>query len=232
MLDEATSALDKINEKAVQDAIDNYRKTSGDITIIIIAHRLSTIKDADKIVVLKSGELIEMGKHEELLKQYPNGTYSGFVKKQESAEAHQNTKEDEVEAKNLDALVLTADKDPAEVAMKTKVDAIDAEWQKQVDAENEKNTKKKAFNKLMEYNDPKILILSGVIFSFLQGGNMPIIGIVLSKLLGIMTIPFEYLKLIDPTWTGTSQEYLEKEVNFYSILMVSIAFYAGICSLI
>lgn len=57
LLDEATSALDKINEKAVQNAIDKYRKTIGNITIIVIAHRLSTIRDADKICVLKSGQL-------------------------------------------------------------------------------------------------------------------------------------------------------------------------------
>ena len=63
MLDEATSALDKVNEKAVQDAIDRYRKTNGNITIIVIAHRLSTIKDADKIVVIKYGVLEEMGNH-------------------------------------------------------------------------------------------------------------------------------------------------------------------------
>ena len=44
-----------MNEKAVQDAIDRYRKTHGNITIIVIAHRLSTIKDADKIVVIKNG---------------------------------------------------------------------------------------------------------------------------------------------------------------------------------
>jgi len=67
LLDEATSALDKINERAVQDAIDNFRKTRGNITIIVIAHRLSTIQDADKIVVVRAGELIEMGKHEEIL---------------------------------------------------------------------------------------------------------------------------------------------------------------------
>ena len=81
MLDEATSALDKINERAVQEAIDNYRKTTGNITIIVIAHRLSTIRDADKIVVLKNGELVEMGNHEALLEQYPEGVYSGFCKK-------------------------------------------------------------------------------------------------------------------------------------------------------
>jgi ATP-binding cassette subfamily B protein len=47
----------------------------------VIAHRLSTIKDADKIVVVKDGSLIEMGTHEQLLEQYPDGTYVSFCKK-------------------------------------------------------------------------------------------------------------------------------------------------------
>ena len=67
LLDEATSALDKTNEKLVQDAIDQYRKTNGNITVITIAHRLSTIRDSDKIVVLKNGVIVEMGNHDELL---------------------------------------------------------------------------------------------------------------------------------------------------------------------
>lgn len=87
LLDEATSALDKMNEKAIQDAIDNYKKQIGNITTIVIAHRLTTIRDADKIVVLKNGELVEMGNHEALLQQYPDGVYAGFCKKQESANA-------------------------------------------------------------------------------------------------------------------------------------------------
>lgn len=81
LLDEATSALDKVNEKAIQDAIDRYRKMHGNITIIVIAHRLSTIKDADKIVVLKNGILTEIGNHESLLKEFPDGVYSNFCQK-------------------------------------------------------------------------------------------------------------------------------------------------------
>jgi ABC-type multidrug transport system fused ATPase/permease subunit len=54
----------------------------------VIAHRLSTIRDADKIVVVKSGELVEQGNHEALLEEYPDGVYAGFCKKQESAEAN------------------------------------------------------------------------------------------------------------------------------------------------
>ena len=86
LLDEATSALDRVNEQAVQEAIDRYRKTTGNITTIVIAHRLSTIRDADKIVVIKNGELTEMGNHDELLAKFPSGTYANFVEKQKSAE--------------------------------------------------------------------------------------------------------------------------------------------------
>ena len=87
LLDEATSALDKRNEKLVQEAIDNYRRSAGNITIVVIAHRLSTIIDADKICVIEKGVLKEMGKHQEILDQYPDGIYAGFCKKQENAEA-------------------------------------------------------------------------------------------------------------------------------------------------
>lgn len=82
MLDEATSALDKKNEMAINDAIEQYRKQHGNITILVIAHRLSTIRNADKIVVIKNGVLTEQGNHETLLRDYPDGIYSGFVQKQ------------------------------------------------------------------------------------------------------------------------------------------------------
>jgi ATP-binding cassette subfamily B (MDR/TAP) protein 1 len=80
LLDEATSALDRVNEKIVQDAIDKYRKKNA-ISIIVIAHRLSTVRDADKIVVLVNGELKEIGNHEELMTNYPDGTYAEFCRK-------------------------------------------------------------------------------------------------------------------------------------------------------
>ena len=65
ILDEATSALDSATEKLVQSAINKMQKGR---TTIIIAHRLSTVKNADRIVVLKDGEVIEQGTHEELIK--------------------------------------------------------------------------------------------------------------------------------------------------------------------
>lgn len=74
ILDEATSALDTESEKFVQVALENMMQNR---TSIVIAHRLSTIQKADKIVVMKKGEIVEQGTHDELLAL--NGTYSKLV---------------------------------------------------------------------------------------------------------------------------------------------------------
>lgn len=74
ILDEATSALDTESEKMVQIALENMMQNR---TSIVIAHRLSTIQKADKIIVMKKGEIVEQGTHAELLAL--NGTYSNLV---------------------------------------------------------------------------------------------------------------------------------------------------------
>lgn len=66
ILDEATSALDNHSEKAVQKALENLTKNR---TTITIAHRLSTIVNVDRIIVMKNGEILEIGSHSELIKQ-------------------------------------------------------------------------------------------------------------------------------------------------------------------
>jgi len=79
ILDEATSALDSKNEKDLQDAIETITK-SKKITTIIIAHRLSTVKNADVIMFVKKGQIVETGTHEELLER--NGEYLTLVRNQ------------------------------------------------------------------------------------------------------------------------------------------------------
>ena len=77
VLDEATASLDVVTEALIQSALE---KLLAERTAIIIAHRLSTIRNVNRVFVLKRGELIESGTHEELLEK--EGLYAGLYKLQ------------------------------------------------------------------------------------------------------------------------------------------------------
>lgn len=81
ILDEATSALDTESEKSVQIALNNLMKGR---TTLVIAHRLSTIKEADEIIVLQDGRIIEQGTHYDLL-EHPSGVYQRLTELQRIA---------------------------------------------------------------------------------------------------------------------------------------------------
>ena len=76
VLDEATANIDTKTEILIQKAIDNITKER---TTLIIAHRLSTIRNADKIIVLKHGEILEIGSHDSLMKS--GGYYKDLIVK-------------------------------------------------------------------------------------------------------------------------------------------------------
>jgi subfamily B ATP-binding cassette protein MsbA len=77
LLDEATSALDSESETIIKESINNLSKNK---TTLIIAHRLSTVINADKIVVIDDGQIVEQGNHDELLKK--RGVYSALYHSQ------------------------------------------------------------------------------------------------------------------------------------------------------
>ena len=76
-LDEATNALDANNERAIVENLMEFYKGK---TVVVVAHRLSTVKNADRIVVIDQGKIIETGKHQELIAN--RGAYYNLVKNQ------------------------------------------------------------------------------------------------------------------------------------------------------
>lgn len=81
LLDEATSALDSESENLVQQALDTIINDTNDAkTVIIIAHRLSTVRNADQILVIQNGTIVEQGNHQQLIDN--DNVYKSLVARQ------------------------------------------------------------------------------------------------------------------------------------------------------
>lgn len=102
LLDEATSALDAESEHHVQIAIDKLIKEGGQ-TVIVIAHRLSTIRDANKIVVIEQGEVVEIGGHDELVRK--DGVYKKLIARQLTNQSSPNKIKDSSPLKSAESPV-------------------------------------------------------------------------------------------------------------------------------
>jgi ABC-type multidrug transport system fused ATPase/permease subunit len=85
-LQEATSALDAESEHLVQQSIDDMlARGRHQMTVIVIAHRLSTVRNADRIYVIKEGQVVEDGTHNDLIEK-PDGAYSALIRRQMQAQ--------------------------------------------------------------------------------------------------------------------------------------------------
>ncbi len=99
ILDEATSALDTYTEREIQEAL---KLVSKGRTTLVIAHRLSTVVEADQIIVLEKGVIVERGSHEQLLKK--QGLYAGMWQRQQDLEEARERLEQTLEAEAVDNL--------------------------------------------------------------------------------------------------------------------------------
>jgi ATP-binding cassette subfamily B (MDR/TAP) protein 1 len=235
LLDEATSALDTQSERLVQRALDAAAK---DRTTIVIAHRLSTIRNADLIVVMEQGDLIEKGTHDELIKL--GGVYSELVLKQKintekAAEAGKladfdlDDQELEKALQEETVNVATAVTDQNEKIAETRIklaestDQLDGYQLKMIKAKQEKKMRKKQNAPIM-----KVLLLmkpewplmaAGVCGAAVAGSVFPLYALIFSQVIMILTNNANNLEGIAP---GPFQG-----ANLYAFLFVVL----GIASL-
>ncbi|ORX45308.1 p-glyco protein [Hesseltinella vesiculosa] len=213
LLDEATSALDTRSERIVQAALD---AASVNRTTIVIAHRLSTIQNADKIVVMQQGDIVEQGTHAELLAL--NGAYKSLVDKQQIGEQGSATdvkRSDQVESNPSQTTVdnpcsLTND-EKFNVDMEKKAAQLndaaltgyDLERQRQKEEAKTLGTERAPLMRLFkECKDEKWLLLAGFFGAALYGVPYAIFGYFFGQAVVQLTIdvnpnigPFEGVNL-------------------------------------
>ncbi|KAI8391129.1 putative ABC transporter protein [Radiomyces spectabilis] len=202
LLDEATSALDTQSERLVQTALD---AASVNRTTIVIAHRLSTIRNADLIVVMQEGDLVEQGTHNELLEL--GGVYAGLVKKQEIITQNGDTSEqlptdDELlrkETRDLEKEIIAAegtevlvdDQDSNLVKMNTRtsVDAFQVKLQKEKEQKKLAKKQKAPVGRVLKQMRPEwLLLFLGVIGATFAGAVFPCYALVIAQVINLVML--------------------------------------------
>ncbi|KAI9481192.1 MAG: P-loop containing nucleoside triphosphate hydrolase protein [Benjaminiella poitrasii] len=202
LLDEATSALDTQSERLVQAALD---AAAADRTTIVIAHRLSTIRNADLIVVMQAGDLIEQGNHNELLAL--NGVYTELVRKQEIA-TRQNNGTDELDSEELlrrEQMEILADQHRAEESQmdekETTVNLFKTTSRASVDAYELKLRKEREERKVvMKQSVPIKKVLNqmrtewhllgfGIVGAAIAGAVFPCFALIFAQVISQLIIP-------------------------------------------
>ncbi|KAF3178414.1 GTPase-activating protein [Orbilia oligospora] len=226
LLDEATSALDTRSEGIVQAALD---KAAQNRTSIIIAHRLSTIKNADNIVVMSQGRIVEQGKHDELLEA--KGPYYMLVEAQKFQETKERPDEDEEDEKLAEAAeelklqrtrtkASMAEVDPDDLEMAHRLNRADTSRSAAsaaLAAKPDEVTVQYSLWTLIKligsYNKTeKLLMAVGVFLCIIAGGGYPVQSVLFAKSIGALSL--------DPK---TQRDKIEKEINFWSAMYIMLA---------
>ncbi|ODV91348.1 hypothetical protein CANCADRAFT_3056 [Tortispora caseinolytica NRRL Y-17796] len=209
LLDEATSALDTESEGIVQDALD---KASESRTTIVIAHRLSTIKDADKIIVMKEGRIIESGTHNELIDM--KGIYYTMVEAQSlhsraSDYSSSSTPKREETATSSDsekAEILHAEEDQFK-QIRGRHSSLSSSQMEELRSKNARTYDQSLFRiiiELFKMNKPESAwLVSGFVLAVITGAGYPVMSVFFAKVIMAFTSPsISYMRDQLNFWTG------------------------------
>lgn len=177
LLDEATSALDYHSEKHVQETLD---RASEDRTTIVVSHRMSAIKNADRIVFIEKGQVIEDGTHNELIAM--KGSYYEMVKTthHELEDTNDTQNDDETDEKQAN--------DPKRPSNRIGKHDFSLESVEQ-NLEADKVQYWKSFKRILSLLRPDWLILIiAIISSIVLGFSLPLFSVVFSEIYGVSTL--------------------------------------------
>ncbi|KAM5473622.1 putative ABC-type xenobiotic transporter [Microsporum audouinii] len=214
LLDEATSALDVKAEKAVQQALES---AAQDRTTIVVAHRLSTIRNADNIIVMSNGSVVEQGQHDELMSQ--GGIYSRLVEAQQigalPGDSVEDTQDDSVwEEEQTQTTILAKGLGQANIETKSVPECnVDSPKPPQQDAQSEQRpTFKTYFQIVARLNrEEAFIILVGIFFCFIAGCVIPVQSVFFAKSINAVSLP------------ASQYTQLRHEINFWCLMFLMIA---------
>ncbi|KAK9467423.1 P-loop containing nucleoside triphosphate hydrolase protein [Lipomyces arxii] len=208
LLDEATSALDTKSEGIVQDALD---KASKSRTTVVIAHRLSTVKDADLIVVMAKGKIVEQGTHNDLLDK--KGMYYELVEAQKIHKLEdgnggivESTEEKELEVRE-DTNIL----DITRVRTQQSISSIEAAHRKEPPAVH--YSLLSSVKMIFILNKPEHKLMAfGAFFAMINGFAYPVQGVLFAKCVTAYEVTPEFFS------------HMRSQINLYSGLFFMLAF--------
>ncbi|XP_071708331.1 ABC transporter B family member 15-like [Rutidosis leptorrhynchoides] len=177
LLDEATSALDTESERVVQEALD---RAAVGRTTIVIAHRLSTIRNADVIVVVQDGQVVESGSHDDLI-QLENGFYTSLIRLQETKQKDESSNSLTNDAHN------TSSRKHSIVSQSSSANSLNYGGENNFTLQTEQEKLRvPSFNRLLAMNIPEWKqAVFGSVAAALFGGVQPIYSFFMGSLLSV-----------------------------------------------